>query len=180
MKKLLFLLFISKILAQSNVAFDLSNSFISYDGKHPAHSWTGISKQIEGKFILNEKDFTKSTVELFVPMFSFDSKNSNRDSNMLDVVEEYFYPYVSFKSKNIEITDEGFNVIGDISFHGITKEFSIPITKNIEDNKIIIDSLFSIYLTDFKIKRPALLTIKIRDRVDLEFHLEGLIERIKQ
>jgi len=113
-------------------------------------------------------------------MFSFDSKNSNRDSNMLDVVEEYFYPYVSFKSKNIEITDEGFNVIGDISFHGITKEFSIPITKNIEDNKIIIDSLFSIYLTDFKIKRPALLTIKIRDRVDLEFHLEGLVEKIKQ
>tara|TARA_B100000678_G_scaffold164830_1_gene137629 strand:- start:1772 stop:2101 length:330 start_codon:yes stop_codon:yes gene_type:complete len=109
-------------------------------------------------------------------MLSFDSKNSNRDSNMLDVVEDYFYPYVSFKSKSIVSTEEGFNVIGDISFHGITKEFSIPITKTAQGDRIVIDSLFSIMLTDFKIKRPALLTIKIRDRIDLKFHLEGNIE----
>ena len=176
MKSLLLLLFFGQIIAQSSVNFDLSKSFISYDGKHPAHSWTGVSKQIEGQFIVNQNDFTKSTVELFVPMLSFDSKNSNRDSNMLDVVEDYFYPYVSFKSKSIVSTEEGFNVIGDISFHGIKKEFSIPITKTSQGDRIIIDSLFSIMLTDFKIKRPALLTIKIRDRIDLKFHLEGNIE----
>ena len=68
MKRLLLLLFFGQIIAQSSVNFDLSKSFISYDGKHPAHSWTGVSKQIEGQFIVNQNDFTKSTVELFVPM----------------------------------------------------------------------------------------------------------------
>ena len=74
MKRLLLLLFFGQIIAQSSVNFDLSKSFISYNGKHPAHSWTGVSKQIEGQFIVNQNDFTKSTVELFVPMLSFDSK----------------------------------------------------------------------------------------------------------
>ena len=96
MKKIILILFFQFLFSQSLVDFDLSKSFISYDGKHPAHNWTGISKDIQGTFELNEEDLTKSKVDLFVPVFSFDSKNANRDSNMLDVVEEYYYPYVRF------------------------------------------------------------------------------------
>ena len=101
MKKIILILFFQFLFSQSLVDFDLSKSFISYDGKHPAHNWTGISKDIQGTFKLNEEDLTKSKVDLFVPVFSFDSKNSNRDSNMLDVIEEYFYPSVGFYSSSI-------------------------------------------------------------------------------
>ena len=90
MKKLVYILFFQYLFAQSIINFDLNESFISYDGKHPAHNWTGISKEIQGTFELNKEDLTQSKVDLFVPVFSFDSKNANRDSNMLDVVEEYY------------------------------------------------------------------------------------------
>ena len=84
-----------------SVTIDLEKSFISYDGKHPAHNWTGISKEIKGSFIFDKDDPILSSVDLYVPVFSFDSKNSNRDSNMLDVIEDYFYPVVSFTSSSI-------------------------------------------------------------------------------
>ena len=157
------------------IDFDLSKSFISYDGKHPAHNWTGISKDIQGTFELNEEDLTKSKVDLFVPVFSFDSKNANRDSNMLDVVEEYYYPYVRFISSKIEKNENGFNVIGNLSFHGITKELTIPVRFKKDNSVIIVESDFSIMLTDFKIRRPALLTIKIRNQLDIKFFLVGSI-----
>ena len=173
MKKLVYILFFQYLFAQSIINFDLNESFISYDGKHPAHNWTGISKEIQGTFELNKEDLTQSKVDLFVPVFSFDSKNANRDSNMLDVVEEYYYPYVRFISSKIEKVDDGFNVFGNLSFHGITKEFTIPVTLNQDEKRIVVESDFSIMLTDFKIRRPSLLTIKIRNQIDIKVFLVG-------
>ena len=173
MKKLVYILFFQYLFAQSIINFDLNESFISYDGKHPAHNWTGISKEIQGTFELNKEDLTQSKVDLFVPVFSFDSKNANRDSNMLDVVEEYYYPYVRFISSKIEKIDDGFNVVGYLSFHGITKEFIIPVSLIQDDERIVVESDFSIMLTDFKIRRPSLLTIKIRNQIDIKVFLVG-------
>ena len=173
MKKLVYILFFQYLFAQSIINFDLNESFISYDGKHPAHNWTGISKEIQGTFELNKEDLTQSKVDLFVPVFSFDSKNANRDSNMLDVVEEYYYPYVRFISSKIEKVDDGFNVVGNLSFHGITKEFTISVSLMQDDKRIVVESDFSIMLTDFKIRRPSLLTIKIRNQIDIKVFLVG-------
>lgn len=173
MKKLVYILFFQYLFAQSIINFDLNESFISYDGKHPAHNWTGISKEIKGTFEFNKDDLTQSKVDLFVPVFSFDSKNANRDSNMLDVVEEYYYPYVRFISSKIEKVDDGFNVVGNLSFHGITKEFTIPVSLIQDDKRIVVESEFSIMLTDFKIRRPSLLTIKIRNQIDIKVFLVG-------
>ena len=82
MKKLIFILFFQFLFSQTMpVKIDLEESFISYDGKHPAHNWTGISKEINGSFIFDKDQPILSKVDLYVPVFSFDSKNSNRDSN---------------------------------------------------------------------------------------------------
>ena len=175
MKKLIFILLFQFLYAQSLVDFDLSKSFISYDGKHPAHNWTGVSKDIQGTFEINKQDLTQSKVDLFVPVFSFDSKNANRDSNMLDVVEEYYYPFVRFTSSKINKTENGFKVNGNLSFHGIIKELTIPVNLEEDNQTVIVTSDFSIMLSDFKIKRPALLTIKIRNQVDLKVYLVGSI-----
>ena len=179
MKKLIFILFLQSLYAQSLVQFDLSKSFISYDGKHPAHNWTGVSKETQGTFEINKQDLTQSKVDLYVPVFSFDSKNANRDSNMLDVVEEYYYPFVRFTSSKIIKIENGFNVTGNLSFHGITKELTVPVNLDEDNETVIVSSDFSIMLSDFKIKRPALLTVKIRNQVDLKVFLVGSIDSQK-
>ena len=176
MKKLIVILFLQSVFAQEvSVAIDLEESFISYDGKHPAHNWTGISKEIKGSFVFDIDNPTLSTVDLYAPVFSFDSKNSNRDSNMLDVIEDYFYPVVSFTSSSITKKENQYYINGILFFHGIKKEMMIPVNFNIDNQKIIVDTSFSISLSDYKIKRPSLLTIKMKNDITIKFYLVGLI-----
>jgi polyisoprenoid-binding protein YceI len=122
MRKLIIILFFQVAFAQGvPVTIDADQSFISYDGRHPAHNWTGVSKEIKGSFIFDKDNPTASNVDLFVPVFSFDSKNSNRDSNMLDVIEDYFYPTVSFTSSGIIKQENQYYIKGLLFFHGIKK-----------------------------------------------------------
>ena len=51
----------------------------------------------------------------------------------------------------------------------------MPVNINIDNQKIIVDTSFSISLSDYKIKRPSLLTIKMKNDVTIKFYLVGLI-----
>ena len=176
MRKLIIILFFQVAFAQGvPVTIDADQSFISYDGRHPAHNWTGVSKEIKGSFIFNKDNPTASNIDLFVPVFSFDSKNSNRDSNMLDVIEDYFYPTVSFTSSEIIKQENQYYIKGLLFFHGIKKEITIPVNFTLDDKKIKVDADFSISLTDYKIKRPSLLTIKMKDDITIKLFLVGSI-----
>ena len=176
MRKLIIILFFQIAFAQGvPVTIEVDQSFISYDGRHPAHNWTGVSKEIKGSFIFDKDNPTASNVDLFVPVFSFDSKNSNRDSNMLDVIEDYFYPTVSFTSSGIIKQENQYYIKGLLFFHGIKKEITIPVNFTLDDKKIKVDADFSISLTDYKIKRPSLLTIKMKDDIAIKFFLVGSI-----
>ena len=176
MRKLIIILFFQVAFAQGvPVTIDADQSFISYDGRHPAHNWTGVSKEIKGSFIFDKDNPTASNVDLFVPVFSFDSKNSNRDSNMLDVIEDYFYPTVSFTSSGIIKQENQYYIKGLLFFRGIKKEITIPVNFTLDDKKIKVDADFSISLTDYKIKRPSLLTIKMKDDIAIKFFLVGSI-----
>ena len=176
MRKLIAILFLQLVFAQGvSVAIDLEESFISYDGKHPAHNWTGISQEIKGLFIFDKDQPILSSVDLYVPVFSFDSRNSNRDSNMLDVIEDYFYPSVSFTSSSITKEKDQYYINGVIFFHGIKKELRLPVNFIVDNDIIVVDTNFDINLSDYNIKRPSLLTIKMRDQIKITFHLVGQI-----
>tara|TARA_X000000368_G_scaffold175429_1_gene138328 strand:+ start:839 stop:1369 length:531 start_codon:yes stop_codon:yes gene_type:complete len=176
MKKLIFVLFFQFLFSQAmSVEIDLEKSFISYDGKHPAHNWTGISKEIKGSFMFDQDQPILSSVDLYVPVFSFDSRNSNRDSNMLDVIEDYFYPSVSFTSLSVTKEEDQYYINGVIFFHGIKKEVMLPVDFIVDNGIIVVDTNFDINLSDYNIKRPSLLTIKMKDKIKITFHLVGQI-----
>ena len=176
MKKLIFILFFQFLFSQAiPVEIDLEKSFLSYEGKHPAHSWKGISKDIKGSFIFDKDQPILSSVDLYVPVFSFDSGNSNRDSNMLDVVEDYFYPSVGFTSLSITKEKDQYYINGVIFFHGIKKKMRIPVNFIVENDIIVVDTNFIISLSEHNIKHPSFLTIKIKDKIAIKLHLVGSI-----
>ena len=94
---------------------------------------------------------------------------------MLDVIEDYFYPVVSFKSYKIQRKGNRYQIDGAMDFHGVKKEISVPVDLQINDNMIIVESIFNIKLTDYNIKRPSLLTIKIKDTIKIKFYLVGYL-----
>ena len=101
------LIFISSLFAQNKqLIIDKSYSIIEYEGSHFLHNWIGKSHSINGSILIDIERPTNSKVNISIPIFSFDSNNGNRDSNMLLVVEEFIYPKVRFYSTSVSQLDE--------------------------------------------------------------------------
>ena len=179
MKNILIVLTIlsSLLLAQKlPFSIDTSVSFVKYTGSHSFHKWSGQSNRINGTIYIDEARPTESEVIISIPIFTFDSQNGNRDSNMLFVIDEDIHPNVIFSSNTISQIDQStYNVVGILNFHGIEKDLSIPVKININSNSIEFKSKFNVNLIDFNIDRPKLLLRPINEIIGVELFIKGTL-----
>ena len=101
MNRLVFILLISVSFSQN---IDITSSEIKYYGNHFLHSWVGVSNKAKSTVIFDEIK-KNGSVLIEVPLKSFDSKVSSRDSNMLFYTDAIDYPNVKFKSSEISIVE---------------------------------------------------------------------------
>ena len=76
---------------------------------------------------MDDKDFTKSSVDAVIDVASVDTRVEGRDKDLrsdhfFDVAK---YPTMEFKSKRIEKQGDGYKLIGDLTMHGVTKEVTL-------------------------------------------------------
>jgi len=153
---------------------DTSISYVKYTGFHFLHDWSGQSNKFNGTIYIDEMRPSESEITISIPIFSFDSQNGNRDSNMLFVTDEDKYPNIMFSSKVISQIDQStYDVIGILNFHGIKKEISVPVMVYIDSNSIEFKSNFSVNLIDFNINRPKLLLSPIKESIEIELFIKG-------
>jgi polyisoprenoid-binding protein YceI len=156
------------------VPVDRARSTLAYTGHHRLHDWTGTSRAVGGTLQIDLQDPSRSRIEIVVPLASFDSGNSNRDSNMLDTVEEERYPNVRFVSSSVTADrwqpDAGgtWRVRGALSFHGQTHEVELPVTVRVAGTAFEATTRFQISLDRFRVDRPRLMLMPISDTLDLE------------
>lgn len=151
---------------------DNRNSSIMYHMVHPLHSWDGVSKQIDGVIQVDDKTRQVVKVALVAKVFSFDSKNSNRDSHMMEVTEAIKYPNVSFVSSTIKEDGDNLEVIGTIVFHGVSKEVKFKAKREIINKQTQVSGDFIILLMDFKIERPSLMMMKTENEMKMSFSVQ--------
>lgn len=90
----------------------------------------GAFTKTTGQVQLDEKDLTKSQVDITVDTTTLDTRNETRDKdvkspNFLDVAT---YPTMTFKSKRITSADNGkLKLTGDLTLHGVTREVTFDI-----------------------------------------------------
>lgn len=100
---------------------------------------TGTFDKVSGSAQMDEKDFTKSSVDAVIDVASVDTRvqmrdNDLRSNNFFDVAK---YPTMEFKSKRIEKQGDGYKLIGDLTMHGVTKEVTLNMD---EPSAIMTDS----------------------------------------
>src|SRR5690606_37948067 len=126
----------------------------------------GTSRAVGGTLQIDLDDPSRSRIEVVVPVASFDSGNSNRDSNMLDTVEEERYADVRFASSAVTVdrwqpTADGYagawRVRGALTFHGQTHEIEIPVTVRVAGRAFEATTRFPISLERFRVDRPRLM-----------------------
>jgi len=151
--------------------FEVSNSSkITYYGSHFTSDWQGHSSGLRGRIIYDAVNQTTNSCSLRVDLATFDSGNSNRDSNMLTYLDVFQYPEVMFVSNEIII--EGINAFikGKLTFHGITKDINLTADISFNDG-FNAEGSFIILLSEYEVERPVLLFKKIADEMKLKFYI---------
>jgi polyisoprenoid-binding protein YceI len=147
-------------------------STLNYRLVHPMHVVHGVSKDFQCKVTTNG-DTSRVHVAVSANVSSFNSGNSNRDSHALEVLDALRYPNVSFVSdKAVPIENRSrYQVTGQLTFHGITREISFPVIPKRVDHKINVKGGFDINLSDYKVARPSLLGVAVKDKLTITFDL---------
>jgi len=158
-------------------------SKISYLGSHPAHDWMGVSQNFKGGIVCY--DNLECVIKIQIPMESFDSGNSNRDSNMLYYVESNKYKYVTFYSDSFKLDNslllagKNINLNGKLNFHGMKKDISFNVLMTSDSQFLRGQTQFEINLSEYNVERPSLLFVPISNKVTIKCDLYCLIEQFR-
>ena len=151
--------------------FEVSNSSkITYYGSHFTSDWQGHSSGFRGRIIYDAVNQTTNSCSLRVDLATFDSGNSNRDSNMLTYLDVFQYPDVMFISNEIFVEGINASIKGKLTFHGITKDINLTADISFNDG-FNAEGSFIILLSEYEVERPVLLFKKISDEMKLKFHI---------
>jgi polyisoprenoid-binding protein YceI len=117
--------------AADEYKIDVPHTTIGFAVKHLTISTVrGKFNDFSGMIRFDENDMTKTWVDLTIKATSVDTGNEGRDKHLRnpDFFEVDKYPDITFKSKSVEKSGDGFVMIGDFTMHGVTKEIRVPFT----------------------------------------------------
>ncbi len=169
---LIFILFFSSEENYSAVKIKAKKgeSFIQYTLVHPLHTIVGKCKDVDCEINYDEALKKIISVNVVADVLCFESGNSNRDSHMGEAIDAIDYSEVSFKSSSVDfIRNDSLFVKGDLTFYGVTKNIGFWVVQSFQNGKSIYSGDFNISLTEFKIERPSLLTVKTEDKLAMLF-----------
>ncbi len=158
-------------------SIDPSQSAIRYQIDHTLHRVDAISKRVEGNVLVLPTGVAQLMVR--VPVDSFDSRNSFRDSQMKEVTESARYPLVELSAlcapcpmpttypTRVERTLQG-----ELSFHGITKDLEVPVTLVYDSARLFrAAATLTLSLKEFQVERPSLMLVKVDDALKIDVSL---------
>ena len=167
---------------------DNSHSYIDFSIKYMGYANVkGRFEKFSGLFKYDEHDITKTSISLSIVANSIDTDNDRRDKDLKS--ENWFesekFSSLTFVSTKSRKTNTGFEIIGDLTIKGITKEIVIKmnpasgVLKDIRgDSQVIISGETVINRTDFGVEGKNWSAIKegitgVGDEVKIEVSILG-------
>jgi polyisoprenoid-binding protein YceI len=117
--------------ASSTWQIDPQHTAAQFSVRHMAISTVrGGFSQVTGAVVFDDKDVSKSTVEVTIDVSTVDTREPNRDKDLRS--DKFFdvehYPTMTFKSKKVERNGVGkLKVTGDLTIRGVTKEVVLDV-----------------------------------------------------
>ncbi|PKV75234.1 YceI family protein [Pontibacter ramchanderi] len=158
-------------MAQQSPRLAKAGSTIGYTLVHPLHIVQGSSQEVQSQLELSDTGERLVRVHVSVPVRSFDSGNRARDRDMLKVTEADKYPDVTFVSSEIVSSDAALTVTGLLTFHGVTQELSFVAQQSRQGENLLVEGGFDISLDAFRIRRPSILSMKVKDKLQVQFRM---------
>jgi polyisoprenoid-binding protein YceI len=172
--------------ATTNWQIDPQHSSAQFSVRHMAISTVrGAFNKVTGTIALDDKDITKSTVDVNIDVTTVDTHEPGRDSDLRS--DKFFdvahYPSITFKSKKVEQVAPGkLKVTGDLTIRGTTKEVvldvegpSAPIKDPWGNQRSAANATTKINRQDFGVKWNATLDnggVVVSDEVSINIDVE--------
>jgi polyisoprenoid-binding protein YceI len=146
---------------------DPVHSSISFQAQHAGISYVhGRFNDVAGEFTIDKADPSKSSVTLTIKIESVDTNNKARDGHLKS--DSFFdakqFPTITFKSKSFKAIEGGYQVTGDLTMHGETKEISFKLNGG-KETEFPPKVKRTGYWADLKLNRS-------------EFGMKGMLEAI--
>jgi polyisoprenoid-binding protein YceI len=172
--------------ATTNWQIDPQHSSAQFSVRHMAISTVrGAFNKVTGTIALDDKDITKSTVDVTIDATTVDTHEPNRDNDIRS--DKFFdvahYPSITFKSKRVEQVAPGkLKVTGDLTIRGTTKEVVLdvegptaPIKDTWGNQRSAANATTKINRQDFGVKWNATLDnggVVVSDEVSINIDVE--------
>ncbi len=114
--------------AADEYAYDPVHSSISFKARHLDISWIhGRFNEAEGKFAIDKQNPAKSWFQLSIKVDSVDTANKARDEHLRqpDYFDAKQFPTIDFRSTSVKPVKGGYEVTGDFTMHGKTKNVTL-------------------------------------------------------
>jgi polyisoprenoid-binding protein YceI len=123
---LLFSLFVPVFASAATWAIDPDHSNVGFKVRHlMVSNVKGNFDKHVGTVVIDDKDITKSKVDVTIDTASINTNVAKRDEHLrsADFFDVAKYPTITFASKKVaKVGKDGLKVTGDLTLHGVTKE----------------------------------------------------------
>ncbi|GAB4191862.1 MAG: YceI family protein [Calditrichia bacterium] len=179
----------SAIFAQNKYSFDLSHSALGFEVKHMVISTVdGKFKKFDGSLEFDGKDPLNIKVNVAVDMNSIDTDEEKRDGHLKspDFFDVANYPTATFVSKKVVKKNDKYEMIGDLTLKGVTKEIAIPfafngsITDPWGNTRVGFEGSTVINRKDFGVTWNKTMDnggLVVGNEVKLKIHLEAILQK---
>jgi len=179
--------------ATSTWQIDPAHSAAQFAVKHLGISTVrGAFTSVKGTVQFDDKDITKSSVDVTIDVNSVDTRQPDRDK---DLRSDHFFdaehfPAITFRSKRVEqLSPSKLKITGDLTIHGITKEVVLDVdgpTAPVKDpwgnQRMAINATTKINRQDFGVKWNATMDnggVVVGDEVSIIIDAEMILKAAK-
>ncbi len=151
---------------ETEVAFRGSKVTGAHDGKF---------EKVNGTVTVPEADLAQAVIDLEIDMGSTVADDEKLTGHLKspDFFDVATHPTSRFQSTKIEKTDDGVEVTGNLTLHGVTKTIAFPAVISLDGETLTAKSEFVINRKDFDIVYPGKPDDLIRDEVVIKFDLKA-------
>ena len=122
------LLLATPAFASDTYKVDATHSEVGFRVRHLVSRTPGHFSKFTGTILIDEKDITKSMVEVSIDAASISTDNANRDGHLksADFFDVEKFPTITFKSTAVKEVSKGIlQVTGNFTLHGVTKPITL-------------------------------------------------------
>jgi len=127
----LLLLIIPQLTLADSWKIDPAHTTVEFKIRHLMVSWVkGVFTDVQGSAVVNDSDYTKSSIKVEIATASINTNNKKRDDHLRspDFFDVATHPFLSFVSNEVVVADgKPIQIVGDLTIHGETRTVTLVV-----------------------------------------------------